>query len=82
MLILSILLMGITGGVLPYLPVYRTLDAQVIMTTVQIVMMMMMMMMRRRMLALVMIMMKMDVVVRLAWLALMAVALATFLGKR
>ena len=81
MLILSILLMGITGGVLPYLPVYRTLDAQVIMTTVQIVMMMMMMR-RRRMLALVMIIMMMDVVVRLAWLALMAVALATFLGKR
>ena len=79
MLILSILLMGITGGVLPYLPVYRTLDAQVIMTTVQIVMMMMR---RRRMLALVMIMMKMDVVVRLAWLALIAVALATFLGRR
>ena len=79
MLILSILLMGITGGVLPYLPVYRTLDAQVIMTTVQIVMMMMR---RRRMLALVMIIMMMDVVVRLAWLALMAVALATFLGKR
>ena len=78
MLILSILLMGITGGVLPYLPVYRTLDAQVIMTTVQIVMMMR----RRRMLALVMIIMMMDVVVRLAWLALMAVALATFLGKR
>ena len=78
MLILSILLMGITGGVLPYLPVYRTLDAQVIMTTVQIVMMMM----RRRMLALVMIMMKMDVVVRLAWLALIAEALATFLGRR
>ena len=77
MLILSILLMGITGGVLPYLPVYRTLDAQVIMTTVQIVMMMM----RRRM-ALVMIMMMMDVVVRLAWLALIAVALATFLGRR
>ena len=76
MLILSILLMGITGGVLPYLPVYRTLDAQVIMMTIQIVMMM-----RRRM-ALVMIMMMMDVVVRLAWLALIAVALATFLGRR
>ena len=42
MLILSILLMGITGGVLPYLPVYRTLDAQVmIMITIQIVLMMM-----------------------------------------
>ena len=78
MLILSILLMGITGGVLPYLPVYRTLDAQVIMMTIQIVMMMMM----RRMLALVMIIMMMDVVVRLAWLALIAVALATFLGRR
>ena len=77
MLILSILLMGITGGVLPYLPVYRTLDAQVIMMTIQIVLMMM----RRRM-ALVMIMMMMDVVVRLAWLALIAVALATFLGRR
>ena len=76
-MILSILLMGITGGVLPYLPVYRTLDAQVIMMTIQIVMMMM----RRRM-ALVMIMMMMDVVVRLAWLALIAVALATFLGRR
>ena len=37
--------MGITGGVLPYLPVYRTLDAQVIMITIHIVMMMM----RRRM---------------------------------
>ena len=77
MLILSILLMGITGGVLPYLPVYRTLDAQVIMMTIQIVMMM-----RRRRMALVMIMMMMDVVVRLAWLALIAVALATFLGRR
>lgn len=28
-LILSFLLMGVTGGVLPYLPVYRTLSAQV-----------------------------------------------------
>ena len=78
MLILSILLMGITGGVLPYLPVYRTLDAHVIMITNQIVMMMR----RRRRMALVMVIMMMDVVVRLAWLALIAVALTTFPGRR
>ena len=77
MLILSILLMGITGGVLPYLPVYRTLDAQVIMMTIQILVMM-----TRRRMALVMIIMMMDVVVRLAWLALIAEALETFLGRR